>query len=68
MLKVNGIEKKFPDGQLPETLEKLLEQMGVKAMTGIALVDGKIVKAQQFAQTPLQKNQTIELIRFVPGG
>ena len=66
-LKINGIEKKFPDA-LPATVADLLEQMGVDAATVVAEIDGQIVEREKFARTQLHKGQTIELVRFVPGG
>ena len=66
-LKINGVEKKFPDA-LPATVADLLEQMGVDAATVVAEIDGQIVEREKFARTQLHKGQTIELVRFVPGG
>ena len=66
-LKINGVEKKFPDA-LPATVADLLEQMGINAATVVAEIDGQIVEREKFARTQLHKGQTIELVRFVPGG
>ena len=66
-LKINGVEKKFPDA-LPATVADLLEQMGIDAATVVAEIDGQIVERKKFARTQLHKGQTIELVRFVPGG
>jgi len=68
VLKINGVEKQFPAGQLPSTVAELLELLGVKAATVAAEVDGQIIESQKFAQTQLCSGQTIELIRFVAGG
>ena len=67
-LKVNGIEKQFPPGRLPATVDKLLEHLNIEAATVVAELDGQIVERKNFAATTLQSGQTIELVRFVPGG
>lgn len=67
-LKINGVEKQFPDGRLPATLTQLLEQLSVNAATVVAEIDGQIIERNNFAQTPLSQGQSIELVRFVPGG
>jgi len=68
VLRINGVEKQFPEGQLPSTVAKLLEQLGVKPATVVAEIDGQIIEREKFAQTLLRKGQSIELIRFVGGG
>ncbi|MHC4545766.1 MAG: hypothetical protein ACYSYL_14800 [Planctomycetota bacterium] len=40
VLKINGVDRQFPDGQLPSTVAKLLEQLGVKPATVVAEIDG----------------------------
>jgi thiamine biosynthesis protein ThiS len=65
-LKINGIEKRF--GQLPPTVDKLLEHLDIEAATVVAELDGCIVERKNFASTHLKPGQTIELVRFVPGG
>jgi sulfur carrier protein len=67
-LKVNGIEKQFPPGRLPATVNKLLEHLNIEAATVVAELDGNIIERKNFASTPLTHGQTIELVRFVPGG
>jgi thiamine biosynthesis protein ThiS len=67
-LKVNGIEREFPAGQFPAMLEELLKILGVDAATVVAEIDGQIIERKDFAGTKLQKGQSIELVRFVPGG
>jgi len=67
-LKSYGIEKKFPEEQFPQTVAELLEQLKIEAATVVAEVDGQIVKREKFSQTKLHKGQSIELVRFVPGG
>jgi thiamine biosynthesis protein ThiS len=68
VLKINGVERQFPDGQLPSTVAKLLEQLGVKPATVVAEIDGQIIESKKFAQTQLRNGQSIELVRFAGGG
>ena len=67
-LRINGVEKEFANGQLPATLAQILEQLGVEAAAVVAEIDGRIIEREKFAETKVQKNQSIELVRFVPGG
>ena len=66
-LKINGTEKQFPDG-IPGTLAKLLEQLNIEPATVVAEIDNQIIERTKFAQTHLSENQSIELIKFAPGG
>lgn len=66
-LKINGQEKQF-EGGLPATLSNLLAVMKIDAATVVAEIDGQIIERKDFAQTALNANQSIELIRFVGGG
>ena len=68
VLKINGVERQFPDGQLPSTVAKLLKQLGVKPATVVAEIDGQIIESKKFAQTQLCNGQSIELVRFAGGG
>jgi sulfur carrier protein len=67
-LKVNGVEKQFPAGQLPTTVAELLKQLGINEVTVVAEVDGQIIDRKKFAQTQLHDGQSIELVRFMGGG
>ena len=67
-LKINGVEKEFPAGQFPATLDELLKILAVDAATVVAELDGQIIERKDFAAAKLHKGQTIELVRFVPGG
>jgi sulfur carrier protein len=67
VLKINGIEKQFPDG-IPKTLIELLKQLDIHQATVIAEIDGKIIAREDFSQTQLSSGQRIELVRFVGGG
>ena len=67
VLKINGIEKQFPDG-LPKTLIELLKQLDIHQATVVAEINGKIIAREDFSQTQVSPGQTIELVRFVGGG
>ena len=67
VLKINGVEKQFPAG-IPVTVAELLEQLAIEAATVVAEIDGEIVESEKFAETRLHTGQSIELLRFVPGG
>lgn len=67
VLKINGIEKQFPDG-LPKTLIELLKQLDIHQATVVAEINGKIIAREDFSQTQLSSGQRIELVRFVGGG
>jgi len=66
-LRINGVEKQFPDG-IPQTLAELLEYLDINAATVAAEVDGRIIARGDFAQARLSSGQNIELIRFAGGG
>lgn len=66
-LRVNGVEKEFPD-RVPATVAELLDQLGIEQATVVAEIDGQIIEREKFAETNLQKGQNIELVRFVGGG
>lgn len=68
VLKINGVDRQFPAGQLPVMLTELLEQLGIDAATVVAEIDGRIVERKEFGRTRLADGQSIELVRFVPGG
>ena len=68
ILKINGVDREFAAGQMPKTIAELLEQLRVEAATVVAEVDGLIVEREKFAHTKLSKGQSVELVRFVPGG
>ena len=67
VLKINGIEKQFPDG-LPKTLIELLKQLDIHQATVVAEINGKIIAREDFANTRVSPGQKIELVRFVGGG
>jgi sulfur carrier protein len=67
-LKINGVEKQFPSGQLPLTVTELLEALDIKGATAAAEIDGEIIERKKFTETKLRNGQSIELVRFVGGG
>ena len=67
VLKINGIEKQFPDG-LPKTLIELLKQLDINQATVVAEINGKIIAREDFSKTQVSPGQRIELVRFVGGG
>ena len=68
ILKINGVEREFPNEGLPESLSDLLKDLQISEATVVAEIDGKIVERKSFAETRLVPGQTIELVRFVGGG
>ncbi|HPD45589.1 MAG TPA: sulfur carrier protein ThiS [Anaerohalosphaeraceae bacterium] len=68
ILRINGLEREFPEGRLPETLADLLNELSICHATVVAEIDGKIVERKDFATTRLAAGQAIELVRFVGGG
>jgi sulfur carrier protein len=67
VLKINGIEKQFPDG-IPKTLIELLKHLDIHQATVVAEINGKIIAREDFSQTQLSSGLRIELVRFVGGG
>jgi sulfur carrier protein len=68
VLKINGVEKQFPAGQLPSTVAELLEVLDIEGATAAAEIDGEIIDREKLAGTKLRSGQSIELVRFVGGG
>ncbi len=66
--KINGTEKEFSDGRIPETLSELLDNLEISQATVVAEIDGRIIDRKDFDCTPVQPGQAIELVRFVGGG
>ena len=67
VLKINGQEKKFPDG-IPPTLAELLDKLDISQATVVAQINGQIVERKAFARTKLLPQQSIELLRLMGGG
>ena len=68
LLKINGKEREFADSKMPATMADLLRQLGVDSTTVVAELEGQIIERKNFSTTPLHAGQTVELVRFVPGG
>ena len=66
-LKINGVEKQFPEG-IPRTVAQLIQNLGYDTAAIVAEIDGQIIKREDFDKTPLKQEQTVELLRFVGGG
>ncbi len=66
-LKINGVEKIFPDG-VPQTIDELIKELGLSSAAVVAELDSQIIERQNFASTSLRSGQSIELIRLVGGG
>ncbi len=67
-LRVNGVERPFASDRMPATLGELVNDLNLDAAALVAEVDGTIVPAGRFAQTPIAPGQSIELIKFMGGG
>jgi len=68
VLRINGLERQFPDEAMPETLADLLNHLSICHATVVAEIDGRIVERKDFEVTRLVAGQAIELVRFVGGG
>jgi thiamine biosynthesis protein ThiS len=68
ILKINGKDKSFADNSMPATLTDLLRHLAIDSATVVAELDGQIIERAKFSTTNLRAGQTIELVRFVPGG
>jgi len=68
ILRVNGQGSEFAAEMFPLTVSDLLGKLRVDAATVVAEVDGQIIERDKFALTKLHDGQSIELVRFVPGG
>jgi sulfur carrier protein len=66
-LRINGNQQQFPE-TVPATLLELLNRLGINEATVVAEIDGRVIKREDFSRTPLQPEQSIELVRFVGGG
>ncbi len=68
ILKINGVDKDFPDDRIPQTLSELLDDLEISQATVVAEIDGRIIERKDFGRTLVQPGQAIELVRFVGGG
>ena len=68
VLKINGEVNAFPEGKMPATIMDLLLSLGIDSAAVVAELDGQVIERVKFSTTPLRNGETIELVRFVPGG
>ncbi len=68
ILKINGLVSSFPEDKMPATIADLLLNLGIDSAAVVAELDGQIIERVKFSTTSLHHGQSIELIRFVPGG
>ena len=68
VLKINGQERQFPEGDMPRTLSELLGRLDINEATVVAEIDGQIVQRKDFGGFELKAGSNIELVRFVGGG
>jgi thiamine biosynthesis protein ThiS len=68
VLTINGKQTQFEDNKMPATIADLLVVLGVDSAAVVAEVDGRVIERADFATTTLHDGQSIELVRFVPGG
>ena len=68
VLKINGKETQFQDCKMPATITDLLSYLGVDSAAVVAELDGQIIERANFSTTTLHNGQSIELVKFVPGG
>ncbi len=62
---VNGDPRQLPENS---TLDGLIRNLGLSPATVAALVNDEIVEREHFETTQLSARDTVELVRFVPGG
>jgi sulfur carrier protein len=68
VLKINGQNYSYCDKSMPKTITDLLLSLGIDSAAVVAELDGQVIEKANFSKTSLQNGQTIELVRFVPGG
>ncbi|HDP35093.1 MAG TPA: sulfur carrier protein ThiS [Candidatus Hydrogenedentes bacterium] len=64
-IKVNGETRMTDEGV---TLAGLIADLGLDPKTVAALVNDEIVERERFDATGVKAGDTVELVRFVPGG
>lgn len=64
-LSVNGEEREIEAGA---TIEKLLDDLGLRARRVAVEVNRKVVNREAWPQTELQERDSIEIVQFVGGG
>ncbi len=64
-LQINGEEKRFEEGL---SLERLIEQLGMKGDRVAVERNREIVPRARWAETPLADGDRLEIVHFVGGG
>ena len=64
-IKLNGKEKEIAENS---SLENLIDELNLRNTPIVAEVSGKIISPENYSETILQEEDTVELIRFVGGG
>lgn len=64
-LSVNGEEREIEAGA---TIEKLLDDLGLRARRVAVEVNRKVVNREAWPQTELQERDSVEIVQFVGGG
>lgn len=64
-LTINGVKHELHD---VSTMLDVIEQFGLLGKPIVAEADGRVLTAEQWADTPVSSNMSIELVHFVGGG
>jgi len=64
-IKLNGKEKEIVENT---SVENLVNELKLKDTPIVAEISGKIIKPENYSSTILEKENVVELIRFVGGG
>ncbi|AWP29261.1 thiamine biosynthesis protein ThiS [Paenibacillus vortex V453] len=65
LLRINGVEHELRDVR---TILDVIEFFGLLGKPVVAEADGKVLTAEQWPDTPVTANMSIELVHFVGGG
>ena len=65
LLRINGVEHELHD---VSTILDVIEQFGLLGKPIVAEADGRVLTAEQWGDTPVISNMSIELVHFVGGG
>ncbi|MGG4344082.1 sulfur carrier protein ThiS [Paenibacillus lautus] len=65
LLRINGVEHELHDVR---TILDVIEFFDLLGKPVVAEADGKVLTAEQWADTPVTANMSIELVHFVGGG
>lgn len=65
LLKINGVQHELHDVR---TMLDVIAKFGLLGKPVVAEADGMVLTAEQWADTPVTSNMSIELVHFVGGG